>query len=77
MKIDIRKMKTGLYFLAGLIAVLVLASAVYFLLLFPLLEGKLKVYASMVWMYLCVYGYYWWTKRYTNWWTILKEEKIK
>lgn len=42
MKINVRKMRIGLYFLAGLFAVLVVSSALYFLLLFPLLEGKLK-----------------------------------
>ena len=72
-----KKIKVSLYFLAGLVGVLLVASAIYFLLIFPLLDGKLKIYISMIWMYLCVFAYYWLTKRYTNWWIILEEEKIK
>ena len=72
-----KKVKVSLYFLAGLFAVLFVGSAIYFLLIIPLLESKLKIYISMIWMYLCVYGYYWLTKRYTNWWTTLEEEKTK
>ena len=64
-----KKVKVSLYFLAGLVAVLLVASAIYFLLIFPLLEGKLKIYISMIWMYLCVFAYYWLI--------ILEEEKIK
>lgn len=75
MKINVRKMRIGLYFLAGLFAVLVVSSALYFLLLFPLLEGKLKSYMSMVWTSLFIFGYYWFTKRYTNWQTIFEEDE--
>ena len=45
-----------------------MASIVYFLLLFPAFDGKWKVYIVMPWMYLCIYGYYRLTKRYTDWW---------
>ena len=58
----------GLYFVVGLVAVLLLASIVYFLLLFPAFDGKLKVYIVLPLMYLCIYGYYRLTYRYTDWW---------
>lgn len=53
-----KSVKYGLYFVVGLVAVLLLASIVYFLLLFPAFDGKWKVYIVMPWMYLCIYGYY-------------------
>ncbi len=62
-----RSVKYGLYFFVGLVAVLLLASIVYFLILFPTFEGKWKVYIVMPWMYLCIYGYYRLTKQYTDW----------
>ena len=51
-----KSVKYGLYFVVGLVAVLLLASIVYFLLLFPAFDGKWKVYIVMPWMYLCIYG---------------------
>ena len=39
-----KSVKYGLYFVVGLVAVLLLASIVYFLLLFPAFDGKWKVY---------------------------------
>ena len=74
-----KSVKYGLYFVVGLVAggfvvcgvfffLLLLASIVYFLLLFPAFDGKWKVYIVMPWMYLCIYGYYRLTKRYTDWW---------
>ena len=56
-----KSVKYGLYFVVGLVAVLLLASIVYFLLLFPAFDGKWKVY-------IVIYGYYRLTKRYTDWW---------
>ena len=38
-----KSVKYGLYFVVGLVAVLLLASIVYFLLLFPAFDGKWKV----------------------------------
>ena len=35
-----KSVKYGLYFVVGLVAVLLLASIVYFLLLFPAFDGK-------------------------------------
>ena len=42
-----KSVKYGLYFVVGLVAVLLLASIVYFLLLFPAFDGKWKVYIEI------------------------------
>ena len=43
-----KSVKYGLYFVVGLVAVLLLASIVYFLLLFPAFDGKWKVYICLL-----------------------------
>lgn len=69
-----RSIKCGLYFLGGTIAVLFVASVIYFLIFFPLLEGKLRAYMSLVWFGLCLLGYYAWVKYRTDWWSAIEEK---
>lgn len=67
-----RNVKCGLYFFAGTIIVLFVASFIYLLVFFQLLEGKLRPYAGMIWLYLCLFGYYAWVKYRTDWWDAIK-----
>ena len=63
-----KSVKYGLYFVVGLVAVLCWQVLSIFSSCFRPLTGSWKVYIVMPWMYLCIYGYYRLTKRYTDWW---------
>lgn len=70
-----KKLKYGLYFLLGLMMVLMVTTIIYFtwILPLPVIEGKWKALAAMPWYYFWCYLYYAFTKRYTGWWKTLEE----
>lgn len=58
--------------LATLFLVLVIASAIYFAVIMPLLETKLlRIFGVMIGLFLCQ-GLYWkWVVTCTSWWKVL------
>lgn len=69
-----RKWVAVVCYVVFLILALMLASAVFFLIV-NLWIGKearfIRIYGSMIWIYFWMRMYYRWTKRYTTWWTLL------
>lgn len=74
------KWTAGACYVIGLMLVLMLSTAVFFLTLGVLdMQGPdwkwVRIYGAMAWIYFWQYVYYRWMKRHTTWWTELTKEK--
>ena len=75
------KWTAGACYVIGLMLVLMLSTAVFFIVILGVLDLRgpdwkwVRIYGAMVWLYFWQYVYYRWMKRHTTWWTELTKEK--
>lgn len=71
-----RKAVCLFYLIGSYLLLLSLVEAIYFLAI-PSLGGSkaIRLFLNMGWLYFCAYVYYRLTKRYTDWWSVLEDEK--